>query len=135
VQDIVVGNKTLTDVAKPSEIVQLLLNDEQLAGLDTATAELSEKNTGKAHAITDRGGEPVRDLWNEEGDDFFGHVVPPVSTGTIAEAVEDPVPGTSKGKKKKKTAAGASKGSKPGAQQASRRKAAFTPRNDTPDES
>ena len=71
VQDIVVGNKNFTDVTKPSEIVQLLLNDEQLASLESSntlpgsrTEESSEKQENQ---------NPVRDLWNEEGDDFFGH--------------------------------------------------------------
>ena len=48
VQDIVVGNKTFTDVAKPSEIVQLLLNEDQLANLDTNAGDASAKG-----AITD----------------------------------------------------------------------------------
>jgi hypothetical protein len=48
VQDIVVGNKNFTDVTKPSEIVQLLLNDDQLANLDSSnTSGSSSKKTGK----------------------------------------------------------------------------------------
>ncbi|KAF8740591.1 hypothetical protein AX14_007973 [Amanita brunnescens Koide BX004] len=70
VQDIVVGNKNFTDVTKPSEIVQLLLNDEQLANLDPSTAAqgLASRDVpveGLSSAA------PVRDLWNDEGDDFF----------------------------------------------------------------
>ncbi len=34
VQDIVVGNKQFTEVAKPKEIVSLLLNDDELANLE-----------------------------------------------------------------------------------------------------
>lgn len=69
-----VGNKSLTDVAKPSEIVQLLLNDEQLANLDTsATSALS---TNDAAGKPGNGDGPERDLWNDEGDDFFGHSGP-----------------------------------------------------------
>ena len=71
VQDIVVGNKNFTDVTKPSEIVQLLLNDEQLANLDsTSTAqELTTRGDMPVEGISSVA--PVRDLWNEEGDDFF----------------------------------------------------------------
>ncbi|CDO72378.1 hypothetical protein BN946_scf184977.g77 [Trametes cinnabarina] len=68
VQDIVVGNKTLTDVTKPSEIVQLLLNEDQLANLD-ATSGAAADASGKQNAGTDKA---VQDLWNEEGDEFFG---------------------------------------------------------------
>ncbi|OJT09488.1 hypothetical protein TRAPUB_14022 [Trametes pubescens] len=68
VQDIVVGNKTFTDVTKPSEIVQLLLNEDQLASLE-ASGGTSGKAAGKKPAGADA---PVQDLWNEEGDEFFG---------------------------------------------------------------
>ncbi|KAF7303328.1 SNF2 family helicase ATPase [Mycena kentingensis (nom. inval.)] len=79
VQDIVVGNKTFTDVAKPSEIMQLLLNDEQLANLDASAAGSNEKSTSA--------GAPARDLWNEEeGDDFFGHAG---TNGATAGATEN----------------------------------------------
>lgn len=71
VQDIVVGNKNFTDVTKPSEIVQLLLNDEQLANLDPATAAqgLSGQGDKPIDGLGSTG--PGGDLWNEEGDDFF----------------------------------------------------------------
>lgn len=112
VQDIVVGNKSFTDVAKPSEIVQLLLNDEQLATLDTSAApSLSSKQTGKQCD----GEEPVRDLWNDEGDDFFGHSGPAATTGIVPEAGEDengtPIP-SARGKKRKPGAAGVTRGRK-----------------------
>jgi len=76
VQDIVVGNKQFTEATKPSEIVSLLLNDEELENLGTSTSavdvsasgpSISDKRTGKQPE-----GSGVRDLWNEEGDDFFG---------------------------------------------------------------
>ncbi|TFK76977.1 hypothetical protein BDN72DRAFT_807283 [Pluteus cervinus] len=101
VQDIVVGNKNFTDVTKPSEIVQLLLNDEQLASLDSSAANGLATGTQSSKP----GNEPVRDLWNEEGDDFFGH------TGNAAPAIgpaengEDetgtPMPTSTRGKKRK----------------------------------
>lgn len=94
VQDIVVGNKTFQDMAKPSEIVQLLLNDEQLANLDTQnlpTGRLSTKAPDSS----------ARDLWNEEGDDFFGHS----ALGTSGEQNEEDsgttVVQNNKGKKQK----------------------------------
>jgi hypothetical protein len=75
VQDIVVGNKNFTDVTKPSEIVQLLLNDDQLACLDTSTTDMPHRNTAKGpvDSTCDTEEDSFRDLWNEEGDDFFGH--------------------------------------------------------------
>ena len=75
VQDIVVGNKNFTDVTKPSEIVQLLLNDEQLASLQSSSqlpANERARSTGEKPSHQ----EPMQDLWNEEGDDFFGHTAP-----------------------------------------------------------
>lgn len=100
-QDIVVGNKTLTDVAKPSEIVQLLLNDEQLASLDSsATSNLSD---GMGSTTADNGA--VRDLWNEDGDDFFGHSTTAISIVPVDNAEEDStlVPASTRGKKRKTT--------------------------------
>lgn len=72
VQDIVVGNKNLTDVTKPSEIVQLLLNDEQLASLESSN-HLSDGQDGDRQKQA-----AVRDMWNDDGDDFFGHTTPSV---------------------------------------------------------
>lgn len=118
------GNKNFTDVTKPSEIVQLLLNDEQLATLDTSAATgLSEKQAGKQPERTfETTDEPIRDLWNDEGDDFFGHS----STGgngtaVVADIVDDengtPGPRTTgtRGKKRKPGGTGAPRGRKPGA--------------------
>jgi chromatin-remodeling ATPase INO80 len=114
---LVVGNKNFTEVTKPSEIVQLLLNDDQLANLNTS-GDLSAKQAGKRPAGPDDGngnGKPMRDLWDEEGDDFFGHSG---AAGT-AELVEDdkdagtPVPSVSVGKKRKGPT-GAPRGRRPG---------------------
>ena len=72
----VVGNKNFTDLTKPSEIVQLLLNEDQLANLDSGNVDPSQSLSGQP--ITN-GSMPVsRELWNEEGDDFF--------TGAIGNA-------------------------------------------------
>jgi DNA helicase INO80 len=116
VQDIVVGNKNFTEVTKPSEIVQLLLNDEQLASLDNTSSDLSGKTAGPQPSGSDEShGRPVRDLWNEEGDDFFGH---PSSTGlttVVGETANDeygtPISSGARGKKRK---TGATRGRKPG---------------------
>lgn len=74
-QDIVVGNKNLTDVTKPSEIVQLLLNDEQLASLESS----NHLPNGDAGQNDDKQKQNVvRDMWNDDGDDFFGHTATPL---------------------------------------------------------
>lgn len=122
VQDIVVGNKNFTDVAKPSEIVQLLLNDEQFAGIDNDNVSgLSSKKAGKRPACTnDTNSEAVRDLWNEEGDDFFGHSV----SGTAMEKGNDGeiVSAPTRGKKRKAGMSGASRSRKPGGKQSAKKK-------------
>lgn len=106
VQDIVVGNKNFTDVTKPSEIVQLLLNDDQLAGIDSHDVSgLSSKKSGKrAAGSNDGGGDTARDLWNEEGDDFFGHAVNAATVDKGNQGESAPVP--SRGKKRKAGASG-----------------------------
>lgn len=129
VQDIVVGSKTFTDVAKPSDIVQLLLNDEQLANLDTSTVAGSSKNTSKQ---PEGGDAPVRDLWNDEGDDFFGHTGATNGSAALAgDVVEDengtPIP-SARGKKRKSGATGAPRGRKPG-----KKRSATNTGNATPD--
>ncbi|KAJ4486296.1 SNF2 family DNA-dependent ATPase [Lentinula aciculospora] len=93
VQDIVVGSKNFTDVAKPSEIVQLLLNDEQLASLDTSDSQRGANGKGKGVADS-------RDLWLEEGDEFFAG---PQSTaaGAAGNEVAEDENGESKQKRKK----------------------------------
>lgn len=120
VQDIVVGNKNFTDVTKPSEIVQLLLNEDQLASLDGANA--SVKGKGKSvPSSTQANGSAVRDLWNDEGDEFFGQ---PASAqpgpGSNADGADDdsapPAPistGRGRGRRRKGEAA-ATRGHKPG---------------------
>ena len=116
-QDIVVGNKTLTDMAKPREIVQLLLNDEQLASLDKsgglAAAEQSNTNKGKqtgkkrANGDGDEGG--MGDLWNDDGDDFFGS-----GGGANQDDDENNGAGAAPKKRRKNANAGAPKGPRKG---------------------
>ena len=79
------GNKNFTDVTKPSEIVQLLLNDEQLASLQSSSpSRLSANEQGKSTSEKASQQEPNQDLMNEEGDDFFGH-----STSAPAERQDE----------------------------------------------
>lgn len=106
VQDIVVGNKTFQDMAKPSEIVQLLLNDEQLANLDT-------KNLPSNHINANAPDGTVRDLWNEEGDDFFGHAGPAAVVEPIDEESATVAVQSTKGKRRKAGTSNA-RGRKPG---------------------
>ncbi|GLB36274.1 putative DNA-binding domain containing protein [Lyophyllum shimeji] len=110
VQDIVVGNKNFTDVTKPSEIVQLLLNDEQLATLNSSSApQLSGAKEGSGDAER-----PSQDLWNDEEDNFFGHSAP--SAGALAPEGDDSgtsYPSNARGKRRKPGATGAPRGRRP----------------------
>ncbi|KAG7099337.1 hypothetical protein E1B28_001194 [Marasmius oreades] len=112
VQDIVVGNKNFTDVAKPSEIVQLLLNDEHLAGLEKSQAT-GARNGGPSNS---GGNDSMRDLWNEEGDDFFGGQTNGGAVNTLGnitvEGGEDENGTTAARGKKRKT--GGSRGGRKG---------------------
>lgn len=127
VQDIVVGNKNFTDVTKPNEIVSLLLNDDELANLE-------KQGSGENMAATNRlnkqppGGETsdvVRDLWAEEGDDFFGHSgLPPAALPGDNQDEDDgtPNPSTNNARAKKGRQSAAARGRRPG--QKPKRKAA-----------
>ncbi|KAI0662679.1 SNF2 family N-terminal domain-containing protein [Cubamyces menziesii] len=112
VQDIVVGNKTFTDVTKPSEIVQLLLNEDQLANLE-ANGGSSSNAAGKKPAGNENS---MQDLWNEEGDEFFGQA----STGQAGKAVanddndDDSVPPTPAPRGRGRRGRGGGRGGRPG---------------------
>ncbi|KAF9569693.1 hypothetical protein CPC08DRAFT_652613 [Agrocybe pediades] len=113
VQDIVVGNKNFTDVTKPSEIVQLLLTDEQLANLETSN-RLTGAGKDKASGKGDQA--PVQDLWNEDGDDFFGHTAPQAADRPADEDGNNPTgaaPTSTRGKRRKAGATGSTRGRKP----------------------
>ncbi|KAF8584484.1 hypothetical protein K439DRAFT_1566811 [Ramaria rubella] len=124
VQDIVVGNKQFTEATKPSEIVSLLLNDEELANLGNAPSvvdasasgtNLSEKRMGKQSATAEAGGPSgVHDFWNEEGDGFFyqSNPIPPPSLGMDAEDDMTPPPIEIIAAKKKGKTTGAKRGRK-----------------------
>lgn len=119
-QDIVVGNKTFTDVTKPSEIVQLLLTDDQLANLDKTEPSTKSKGKKRADAVQADAG---RDLWNDEGDDFFGQSST-VPAGNPADDDEagTPVPTSGRGRKRG-GATGAPRGRRPGTRGRGRGKA------------
>ncbi|EIN14169.1 hypothetical protein PUNSTDRAFT_117740 [Punctularia strigosozonata HHB-11173 SS5] len=116
VQDIVVGNKNLTDVTKPSDIVSLLLNDDQLANLESS-AKRSARNLGKQPA--DAGANAVNDIWNDEGDEFFSNQKGAQEVGAALESVvEDtgavPTKGRKRGQKRDPNAPRRKPGPKPG---------------------
>jgi len=67
VQDIVVGSKSLNEVAKPRDMAQLLLTDEQLATMADMPAPAADVSTSRV-----ANAKSVQDLWGEEDDDFFG---------------------------------------------------------------
>jgi chromatin-remodeling ATPase INO80 len=106
-----VGNKNFTDVTKPSEIVQLLLNDEQLASLQSSS-RLSANEQAKSTGEKATQQEPMQDLWNEEGDDFFGHT----ASAPAERQDEDNVAMTSQSIRgnRRKSGAGTARGRKTG---------------------
>lgn len=128
VQDIVVGNKTFTDATKPSEIVQLLLNEDQLASLDSSSGVPGPVTADSAGA-SKTAAAPTRDLWTEEGDEFFGHSGPsqsgPQDTGKdIEDGTSTPKP--ARGKKRSRAGATTGgRGRKTGLKGGSRRKTAM----------
>lgn len=102
VQDMVVGNKNFTDLTKPSEIVQLLLNEDQLANLNSGNVDPSQSLSGQP--ITN-GSMPVsRELWNEEGDDFFTGAIgnAPGNTGGSSQDIIEDEAGAGTATKKKR---------------------------------
>ena len=68
VQDIVVGSKQFSEVAKTSDIASLLLNDDELAMVKSSPG-VSTPTNGDGQGQSDS---TIRDMWYEEGDDFFG---------------------------------------------------------------
>lgn len=127
-QDIVVGNKQFTDVTKPNEIVSLLLNDDELASLEKQGSNNSiaaRKTSKRSDETTDETSRAVRDLWAEEGDDFFGHSGQ-IAGASLTEAADDdesiPVAAPSTRGRKRRGPTGAPRGRKPGPAKGSKRK-------------
>jgi len=132
----VVGNKNFTDVTKPSEIVQLLLNDDQLVDLSSTTPRLSEKASNAPTGTGNSEKEFVRDFWNDEGDDFFGHVAT-VGSSAATDAAEDEKaagPSVVHGKRRKAGTPAATRGRKPGLKNTSGQNSEVVKGNGTPDE-
>lgn len=131
VQDIVVGNKTFTDATKPSEIVQLLLNEDQLASLDASNGVPGAVSTGSVTETSKATVASTRDLWTEEGDEFFGHSGPtqsgPQDIGKEAEeGTGTPKPARGGKRHKASTATGSrSRKSAASTKDGSRRKSAI----------
>lgn len=104
------GNKNFTDVTKPSEIVQLLLNDEQLATLNNSTSSSMSKN--HMEGTNDQPGGPVQDLWNDDEDNFFGHTSTANAVAPDVVDADTPIPSSTRGKKRKAGTTGATRGRK-----------------------
>jgi chromatin-remodeling ATPase INO80 len=71
VQDIVVGSKQFSEGAKTSDIASLLLNDDELAMVNSSrnpgvSTPTNGDEQGQANST-------IRNMWHKEGDDFFGH--------------------------------------------------------------
>jgi len=104
VQDIVVGNKPMIDMAKPNEIVSLLLNDDELANLSNNPSD-SRRDSNSVDSFINH------DLWADEGDDFFGHqgtaIIRPeqrqLDASTQAETAADQQPKKRRGAARGKT--------------------------------
>jgi DNA helicase INO80 len=99
------------DIAKPSEIVSLLLNDDELANLES-TATLSTADTGNRPQKSSPG--ESRDLWVDDGDDFFGATS--AVTDNAVNTREEDTPGVSPPKTRGK------RGRKPGRGRGTHRK-------------
>lgn len=108
------GNKQLMDIAKPSEIVSLLLNDDELANLDSA-ANFSGQDRGDQ--LDKSFPRESRDLWVDDGDDFFGATSAVVDNAIALPREEEAQPSVPKGPAKRGRKPGRGRGShrrKPG---------------------
>jgi DNA helicase INO80 len=100
--------------------VQLLLNNDQLASLDTSTTSGLSGEKGGKESLGEIAGEPTRDLWTDEGDDFFGHSGVQTSNNVTHEVEEDNcTPGLTGSRGKKRKATGSSRARKSGLKSAS----------------
>ncbi|CAE6436278.1 unnamed protein product [Rhizoctonia solani] len=84
VQDIVVGNKQFTEATTSKEIVSLLLDDDQLANLATKGMPNTQTQPSGSSALMNSN----RDLWADEGDEFFGSS----TLNAPKENIEEPTP-------------------------------------------
>ncbi len=100
-------------MAKPSEIVSLLLNDDELANLGS-TSTIRQLETSDAIRRQATGVAKGHDLWNDDGDEFDNG-----GGGAVAEEDEDSS-NITKGKRKDHPPA--KRGRKPGAGKVAQRK-------------
>lgn len=100
-----VGNKQLMDIAKPSEIVSLLLNDDELANLDPSTSFTGADTKDKAAP------RETRDLWVDDGDDFFGATAVNPESNIVAREDEIPAPAPTRPASKRGRKPGRGRGS------------------------
>jgi len=117
VQDIVVGNKQFTEVAKPKEIVSLLLNDDELANLEKQGSDkalAAKSNNKKVAGATSETSQAVREMWAEEGDDFFGqggsNQMAAIPEGAEGEGEPASQPKSTRGRKRGGGASGRGRG-------------------------
>lgn len=102
-------------MTKPSEIVSLLLNDEQLASLDQSGGLAAANQASSKTTKNDKkDGDNMGDFWNEEGDDFFGAAGPSGEKGGDEEGGNAAPTETPTAKKRRSKATGAPRGRKPG---------------------
>lgn len=104
VQDIVVGTKSLTDVAKPSEIVSLFMDDEELAE-SVAKRKQAEAHGYVAPQLTTKPkssfGDNLGTTGDDDEDDFFSLKRKVPNAEDEDGAVDDQgTRGVDKGKKK-----------------------------------
>lgn len=80
--------------------MQLLLNADQLANLEQPNA-VPQSLSGEP--ITTGNNDSMRELWNDEGDDFFGNA--PVNNGSAAasDVMDEELGTAAAGKKKAKS--------------------------------
>lgn len=90
------------------------MNDEQLANIDNTNGQgLPSKKSGKRSGTgsTSANNDTVRDLWNDEGDDFFGH---PANQGNVtADKGEEDGAVVAHGRGKKRKVGGSTGASRP----------------------
>lgn len=94
------------------------MNEDQLANLESTSATSAKKNGKKTPGQADSDA-AVRDLWNDEGDEFFGQPTQPQGGARIEEVEEGdgtpaPAAPSGRGRKRKGDGTPSTRGRKPG---------------------
>lgn len=97
-------------MTKPSEIVQLLLNDEQLATFSSSASQVPDGRSATTNGAEKKS---AQDFWDDEEDNFFGHSTLSASAPD-ADDQGTPVHTSARGKKRKPGASGAPRGRRSG---------------------